>query len=375
MQKPRIAKLAVEMELTKENLLKALSEVQDPDLKKDLVSLGMIQNIHVSEGKAAFDVVLTTPACPMKELIKKDCENAIEKNIGKVTLTINMTSQVTTQRDEGPVLPGVKNIIAISSGKGGVGKSTIASNLAVALAKTGAEVGLIDADIFGPSIPTMFNCEFEQPTVMEEEGKNKIVPLQQYGVKLLSIGFLTNNEDAVVWRGPMASSALKQFISDAKWGNLDYLLIDLPPGTSDIHLTLVQSVPVTGALVVTTPQKVALADAQKGISMFKQKQINVPILGLVENMSWFTPEELPENKYFIFGKDGGRNLAEKNGVELLGEIPIVQSIRESGDNGFPVVMKEGEVSSAFIKLAEKVAQQVAIRNASLDETKKVEMTV
>jgi ATP-binding protein involved in chromosome partitioning len=202
-----------------------------------------------------------------------------------------------------------------------------------------------------------------------------IVPIEQYGVKLLSIGFLTNSEDAVVWRGPMASSALKQFIGDAKWGNLDYLLIDLPPGTSDIHLTLVQSVPVTGALVITTPQKVALADAQKGLSMFNQKQINVPILGLIENMSWFTPEELPDNKYFIFGKDGGRNLAKKNGVELLGEIPIVQSIRESGDSGFPVAMKDGVVSEAFGNLAEKVAQQVAIRNASLAETKKVEMTV
>lgn len=363
------------MELTQENLLKALSEVQDPDLKKDLVTLGMIQNIHINEGKVAFDVVLTTPACPMKELIKKDCEKAVEKHLGSIGLTINMTSHVTTQRDDGPILPGVKNIIAVSSGKGGVGKSTVASNLAVALAKTGAEVGLIDADIFGPSIPTMFNCEFEQPTVVEEDGKNKIVPIQQYGVKLLSIGFLTNSEDAVVWRGPMASSALKQFIADAKWGDLDYLLIDLPPGTSDIHLTLVQTVPVTGALVVTTPQKVALADAQKGMSMFKQKQINVPILGLVENMSWFTPEELPDNKYFIFGKDGGRNLAEKNGVELLGQIPIVQSIREGGDNGFPAVMKEGEVSDAFIKLAERVAQQVAIRNATNQETKKVEMTV
>lgn len=363
------------MELTKENLLKALSEVQDPDLKKDLVTLGMIQNIHLSEGKAAFDVVLTTPACPMKELIKKDCEQAIEKHLGDVALTINMTSHVTTQRDDGPILPGVKNIIAVSSGKGGVGKSTVASNLAVALAKTGADVGLIDADIFGPSIPTMFNCEFEQPTVVQEDGKNRIVPIQQYGVKLLSIGFLTNSEDAVVWRGPMASSALKQFIFDAKWGDLDYLLIDLPPGTSDIHLTLVQTVPVTGAIVVTTPQKVALADAQKGMSMFKQKQINVPILGLVENMAWFTPEELPDNKYYIFGKDGGKNLAEKNGVELLGQIPIVQSIREGGDNGFPAVMKEGVISDAFIKLAEKMAQQVAIRNASEEETKKVEMTV
>ncbi len=363
------------MELTKENLLKALSEVQDPDLKKDLVSLGMIQNIHISDGKVAFDVVLTTPACPLKEIIKKDCEQAIAKHLGEVKSVINMTSHVTSQREKGPILPGVKNIIAISSGKGGVGKSTVAANLAVALARTGAEVGLIDADIFGPSIPTMFNCEFEQPTVIQEDGKNKIVPLQQYGVKLLSIGFLTGSDDAVVWRGPMASSALKQFIGDAKWGDLDYLLIDLPPGTSDIHLTLVQTVPVTGALVVTTPQKVALADAQKGISMFRQKQINVPILGLVENMSWFTPEELPENKYFIFGENGGQNLAAKNDIDLLGQIPIVQSIRESGDNGYPAVMKEGMVSAAFVNLAEKVAQQVAIRNATISETKKVEMTV
>ncbi|MEM6736082.1 MAG: Mrp/NBP35 family ATP-binding protein [Bacteroidota bacterium] len=363
------------MNLTKENLLKALSEVQDPDLKQDLVSLGMIQNIHIDKGTAAFDVVLTTPACPLKEIIKKDCEEAIKKNIGDVKLIINMTSHVTTNRDEGPVLPGVKNIIAISSGKGGVGKSTIASNLAVALARTGADVGLIDADIFGPSIPTMFNCEFERPGIVQENGKNKIIPIQQYGVKLISIGFLTNSEDAVVWRGPMASSALRQFISDAKWDELDYLLIDLPPGTSDIHLTLVQAVPVTGALVVTTPQKVALADAQKGLSMFRQPQINVPILGLVENMAWFTPKELPENKYFIFGENGGKILAEKNNVELLGQIPILQSIRESGDYGYPSALKEGMVADAFKYLAENVARQVAIRNATMIDTKKVEVIV
>lgn len=363
------------MELTKENLLKALSEVIDPDLKKDLVTLGMIQNIHIEGNKAAFDVVLTTPACPLKEIIKKDCEEKIAKHLGDIKLIINMTSHVTSNRDEGPVLPGVKNIIAISSGKGGVGKSTVATNLAVALARSGADVGLIDADIYGPSIPTMFNCEFEQPGIVEEDGKNKIIPIQQYGVKLLSIGFLTNSEDAVVWRGPMASSALRQFITDAKWGDLDYLLIDLPPGTSDIHLTLVQAVPVTGALVVTTPQKVALADAQKGISMFKQPQINVPILGLVENMAWFTPEELPENKYFIFGENGGKKLAEKNGIDLLGQIPIVQSIRESGDSGYPAALKDGDISDSFKHLAEKVAQQVAIRNASKAETKKVEVTV
>lgn len=363
------------MELTKENLLKALSEVIDPDLKKDLVSLGMIQNIHIDGNKAAFDVVLTTPACPLKEVIKKDCEEKIQKHLGDVKTIINMTSNVTTKRDEGPILPGVKNIIAVSSGKGGVGKSTVAANLAVALARSGADVGLIDADIYGPSIPTMFNCEFEQPGIVQEDGKNKIVPIQQYGVKLISIGFLTNSEDAVVWRGPMASSALRQFISDAKWGDLDYLVIDLPPGTSDIHLTLVQAVPVTGAVVVTTPQKVALADAQKGISMFKQPQINVPILGLVENMAWFTPDELPDNKYFIFGEGGGRKLAEKNKVELLGQIPIVQSIREGGDSGYPAAMKDGDLADAFKNLAENVARQVAIRNASAPETKKVEVTV
>ncbi|MEM0941120.1 MAG: Mrp/NBP35 family ATP-binding protein [Bacteroidota bacterium] len=361
------------MNLTKKNLLKALSEVQDPDLKQDLVTLGMIQNIHIDKDSAAFDVVLTTPACPLKEIIKKDCEQAIKKNIGNVKLIINMTFDVTTNRDEGPALPGVKNIIAISSGKGGVGKSTIASNLAVALARTGADVGLIDADIFGPSIPTMFNCEFERPGVIKENGKNKIIPIQQYGVKLISIGFLTNSDEAVVWRGPMASSALRQFITDAKWDHLDYLLIDLPPGTSDIHLTLVQAVPVTGALIVTTPQKVALADAQKGLSMFRQPQINVPILGLVENMAWFTPKELPENKYFIFGENGGKMLAEKNNVELLGQIPILQSIRESGDHGYPSALKDGSIADSFKYLAENVARQVAIRNATMVNTKKVEV--
>lgn len=363
------------MELTTENVLKALSEVQDPDLKKDLVTLGMIQNIHISAQRLAFDVVLTTPACPLKELIKKDCEKAIEKYFGEISTIINMTSNVTSNRDTQPVLPGVKNIIAVSSGKGGVGKSTVAANLAVALARSGASVGLIDADIFGPSVPTMFNCEFEQPGIVQEDGKNKIVPIQQYGVKLISIGLLTNKDEAIVWRGPMASSALRQFIADAKWGELDYLLIDLPPGTSDIHLTLVQAVPVTGAIVITTPQKVALADAQKGISMFRQPQINVPILGLVENMSWFTPEELPEKKYFIFGENGGKALAEKNEIELLGQIPIVQSVRENADKGYPSALKDDLISDAFKHLAENMARQVAIRNATLANTKKVEITV
>jgi ATP-binding protein involved in chromosome partitioning len=266
------------MKLTQEDILKALATVEDPDLKRDLVSLGMVRDITVSDDAIAFTVVLTTPACPLKEKIRQDCLEAVEHVAGKeVTIHINITSSVTTARDNAPLLPQVKNIIAIASGKGGVGKSTVTSNLAVALAETGARVGLIDADIFGPSVPTMFNCEFEQPEVKEVNGKNMILPLEQYGVKLMSIGFLAPPDSAVVWRGPMASAALKQFFSDTIWGELDYLLIDLPPGTSDIHLTLVQTVPVTGAVIVTTPQKVALADANKGIAMIKQPQINVPV--------------------------------------------------------------------------------------------------
>ncbi len=364
------------MAFSKSDILKALSTVNDPDLKRDLVTLNMIKDVEVSENNVSFTVVLTTPACPLKEKIKGDCIEAVEAVTGKsVALNIKMTSSVTSTRDNTPLLPGVKNIIAIASGKGGVGKSTVTTNLAVALAQSGAKVGLIDADIYGPSIPVMFNCEHEQPEVKVINGKNIIVPLIQYGVKLLSIGFLTPADSAVVWRGPMASSALKQFIGEADWGDLDYLLIDLPPGTSDIHLTLVQTVPVTGAVIVTTPQKVAVADAMKGMSMFRQPQINVPIFGVVENMAYFTPEELPNNKYFIFGKDGGKNLSEKYGVPLLGQIPLVQSIRESGDSGLPAVMKEGITATAFKDLAESLARQIAIRNANFEQTRKVEINV
>jgi len=364
------------MSFTQADIIQALSTVHDPDLKKDLVTLNMVKDISISDKKVSFTVVLTTPACPLKEKIKNDCVDAVEKVIGKeVELDIRMSSSVTSIRDNTPLLPGVKNIIAIASGKGGVGKSTVTSNLAVALAKMGAKVGLIDADIYGPSIPLMFNCEHEQPEVKVVNGKNLIVPLLQYGVKLVSIGFLAPKDSAIVWRGPMASSALKQFIGDAEWGELDYLLIDMPPGTSDIHLTLVQTVPVTGAVIVTTPQKVALADATKGLTMFKQPQINVPVLGVVENMAYFTPEELPDNKYYIFGKDGGKNLSEKYGVPFLGQIPLVQSIRESGDSGFPAVMKEGVTAQAFTDLAEALARQVAIRNATFVQTQRVEMKV
>jgi ATP-binding protein involved in chromosome partitioning len=363
------------MNITETDVLKALSTVEDPDLKRDLVTLNMIKDVKVAPGKISFTVVLTTPACPLKDKIRQDCEDAVEAVAGKdVEIDITMTSSVTTSRSNAPLLPGVKNIVAIASGKGGVGKSTVTTNLAVALAKTGAKVGLIDADIYGPSIPTMFNCEHEQPSVREINGKNTIIPLEQYGVKLMSIGFLSPPDSAVVWRGPMASSALKQFFSDELWGELDYLLIDLPPGTSDIHLTMVQTVPVTGAVIVTTPQKVALADANRGLSMFKQPQINVPVLGVVENMAYFTPEELPNNQYFIFGKDGGKNLSEKYKVPFLGQIPLVQSIRESGDSGLPAVLKDGPVSKAFMELAESLARQIAVRNAQ-PETVRTEIRV
>lgn len=358
-----------------EDILNVLSTVIDPDIKRDLVTLNMIKDVEIKDGNVSFTVVLTTPACPLKEKIRKDCENAVRKVVGKDALIlIKMTSSVTTLRNNTPLLPGVKNIIAIASGKGGVGKSTVTTNLAVALARSGAKVGLIDADISGPSIPVMFNCERDQPEVKVVNGKNFILPLEQYGVKLISIGFLSPPDSPIVWRGPMASSALKQFITDTIWGDLDYLFIDLPPGTSDIHLTLVQTVPVTGAVIVTTPQKVALADASKGLAMFRQPAINVPILGVVENMAYFTPEELPDNKYYIFGKDGGKNLSEKFDVPFLGHIPLVQGIRESGDSGLPAVMKEGIMSTAFTDLAEALARQIAIRNASFAHTQKVEIT-
>jgi ATP-binding protein involved in chromosome partitioning len=364
------------MSFNQSDIIKALSTVEDPDLKRDLVTLNMIKDVVVEGGKVSFTVVLTTPACPLKEKIRQDCEDAVRKVVGKgVDIHINITSSVTTLRNNTPILPGVRNIIAIASGKGGVGKSTVTTNLAVALAQAGAKVGLIDADIYGPSIPTMFNCEHEQPQVKQVNGKNVIIPLEQYGVKLLSIGFLTPPDSAIVWRGPMASSALKQFFGDAEWGELDYLLIDLPPGTSDIHLTMVQTVPVTGAVIVTTPQKVALADANKGLAMFKQPQINVPVLGVVENMAYFTPEELPNNRYYIFGKDGGKNLSEKHNVPLLGQIPLVQSIRESGDSGLPAALKPGVTGEAFHQLARTLARQIAIRNANFAGTQKVELKV
>lgn len=354
--------------MTKDNVLKALSTVQEPDLGKDLVTLNMVRDIEIEGNYISFTVVLTTPACPLKELIKNNCIAAIKEMVSpQAIVKVNFTSSTTTIRaDKSSVLPGVKNIIAVVSGKGGVGKSTVSANLALALAKRGATVGLLDADIYGPSVPIMFGVRGERPMMTEIDGKGMIVPLDRYGIKLLSIGLLVDEKNAVVWRGPMASNAIRQFITDVHWGDLDYLVIDMPPGTGDIHLTMMQTAPVTGVVVVTTPQDVALADAKKGIAMFGQAQMNVPILGLVENMSYFTPAELPNHKYYIFGKEGGRRLAEEYDLPFLGEIPLVQTIREGGDIGVPAMIGDEAISKqAFEEFAGLVARSISMRNAHM----------
>jgi ATP-binding protein involved in chromosome partitioning len=364
------------MNITDKIVLEALSHVDDPDLKKDLVTLGMIKNLSINDNKIAFTVELTTPACPMKEAIKGACLNAIKLMVSKdAEVEITMSSKVTSHRKEGDnILPGVKNIIVVVSGKGGVGKSTVATNLALGLGKMNAKVGILDADIYGPSLPIMMGLQGQKPPMVSIAGKHMISPIEKYGIKSMSIGLLVDDKQAVVWRGPMVSSALRQFITDVYWGELDYLIIDMPPGTGDVHLTLVQTVPVTGAIVVTTPQDVALADANKAVSMFSMGQIKVPVLGVVENMAYFTPAELPENIYYIFGKDGGQKLADEFNIPLLGQIPIVQSIREGGDCGVPAVLAdEPIIKKAFENLASTIAQQIAIRNAQLSPTKIVEM--
>jgi ATP-binding protein involved in chromosome partitioning len=353
------------MSITKEAVLEALKNVDDPDLKKDLVTLGMIKDLEVDGKNVNFTVVLTTPACPMKDMIHKACVNAVLHFVDKEAIVkVNMTANVTGSKAAGPLLPGVRNIIAVASGKGGVGKSTVASNLAAALAMQGARVGLVDADIYGPSQTIMFDVVHEKPFIKNIDGVNKIIPVESHGVKLLSIGFFADTSQAIVWRGPMAAKALTQLFSDADWGELDYMILDLPPGTGDIHLSLVGSVPINGVVIVSTPQQVALADAQKGVGMFQLPQINVPVLGIVENMAYFTPAELPNNKYYIFGKHGARALAESLNVPLLGEIPLVQSICEAGDAGRPAVLqKETPQAIAFLEMAKNVAQQVSIVNA------------
>ena len=355
-----------------EDIMNALGNVQEPDLGKDLVTLNMVKDVAIDGKKVSFTVVLTTPACPLKDMIKNACINAVKILVNKeAEVTVNFTSNTTSNRkDARTILSAVKNIIAVVSGKGGVGKSTVAANLALALSEGGAKVGLMDADIYGPSQHIMFGIRGDRPMMKDNgDGKGLIVPIEKFGIKIMSIGLLIDEKQAVVWRGPMVSSAIRQFVSDVDWGELDYLIIDMPPGTGDIHLTIVQTVPVTGVIVVTTPQLVALADAKKGVAMFGQAQLKVPIIGLVENMSYFTPEELPDNKYFIFGKDGGKNLAEEFDIPFLGQIPLVQSIREGGDIGIPLMLGDDHITKkAFEEFAGNAARGIAMRNANMPAT-------
>src|SRR5436190_22120486 len=361
--------------MTNEDILKALSNVQEPDLGKDLVTLNMVKDIKIENNNVSFTVILTTPACPLKEMIMNACINAVKLLVNKeAVVTVNFTSNTSSNRKDGKtILEGVKNIIAVVSGKGGVGKSTVSSNLALALAQGGANVGLMDADIYGPSQHIMFGVRGERPLMREVDGKGLIVPIEKFGIKVMSIGLLIDEKQAVVWRGPMVSSAIRQFVSDVDWGELDYLVIDMPPGTGDIHLTIVQTVPVTGVIVVTTPQLVALADAKKGIAMFGQALLKVPVIGLVENMSYFIPPtggtELPENKYYIFGKDGGKNLAEEFDIPFLGQIPIVESIRQGGDIGIPAMVADDPITrKAFMDFAANAVRGIAMRNANMEPT-------
>lgn len=363
--------------MTEASILQALSNVQEPDLGKDLVTLNMIKDLKVDGNKVSFTIVLTTPACPMKDMMRTASENAIKILVNKAAeITVNFTSNTSTiRKDNKEVLAGVKNIIAVVSGKGGVGKSTVSANLALALAEGGATVGLMDADIYGPSVPIMFGVRGERPLMKDVDGKGMIIPLQKHGITLMSIGLLVDEKNAVVWRGPMASSAMRQFVTDVDWGDLDYLIVDMPPGTGDIHLTLMQTVPVTGVVIVTTPQTVALADAKKAIAMFGQAQINVPIIGLVENMSYFTPAELPDNKYYLFGKEGGKRLADEYDLSFLGQIPLVQSIREGGDAGTPAMVGDDEISKkAFRDFTSATVRNIAMRNAEMPKTQVITMT-
>ena len=366
------------MTINPQLVLDALVHVRYPGNGKDIVSSGMVHDdIHIEGNKITFSLVFEKSNDPFSKSVVKAAEQAILTYIGEeveIKGNIGLITKEVPKPQAAPILEKVKNIIAVSSGKGGVGKSTISSNLAVALGMLGYKVGLLDADIHGPSIPKMFGVEDAQPEILDIDGRHVIIPVEKYGIKLLSIGFFVDPQVALVWRGPVASNALKQLITDADWGELDYFVMDLPPGTGDIHLTLVQTTGITGAIVVTTPQEVALADARKGINMYMGEKVNVPVLGLVENMAWFTPAELPENKYYIFGKEGGKRLAEELDLPLLGQIPLVQSIREGGDAGRPVAFNEDTIMAlAFKNLAQKVVERVDIRNSTMEATKKVHM--
>jgi ATP-binding protein involved in chromosome partitioning len=366
------------MKLTKQVVIAALQHITLPNEKQDIVESGAIKNIQIFGADVELDVEVKNPTLQYKKKVEVDCMKAIhdhayEKSKVKVNLTVNAPAK--EAKIKGNPIPGVKNIVAVSSAKGGVGKSTIAANLAVGLSDLGYKVGVIDADIYGPSMHIMFGLEGATPSTINIDGKSKIKPLESYGVKLLSIGFFAQSQQAVVWRGPMASKALNQLLWDTHWGELDYLVVDLPPGTGDIHLSLVQSIPLTGAVVVSTPQNIALADAKKGVNMFRMDSIDVPVLGMVENMAYFTPDELPDNKYYIFGKEGAKGLAEEMGIDLLAEIPIVQSLREAADAGRPAILQGATpIAIELLNMAKNVVAAIEKRNTTLAPTKAVELT-
>ena len=369
------------MKFNKEDILKALETITVAGEGKNMVESGAVKNIMTFADEVIVDIEISTPALHIKKRAKSDIIKTIKEKVSQdAKVIVNIKIEVPIQPAnpnliKGKKIPGIKNIIAVASGKGGVGKSTITANLAVTLSKMGYKVGVLDADIYGPSIPMMFDVINERPLSKTIDGKSKMKPVENYGVSILSIGFFTTPEQAVIWRGPMASKALNQLIFDAAWGHLDYMLIDLPPGTGDIHLSIMQSMPITGAVVVSTPQAVALADARRGVSMFQQDNIQVPVLGIIENMAYFTPKELPENKYYIFGKEGAKNLSNDLNIPFLGEIPLVQSIREAGDNGRPAALQEDTtLSNAFEKLTKGVIKELENRNEILPPTEAIQMT-
>lgn len=365
------------MKLDKKDILAALETITVSGEGKNMVESGAVQNVITFADEVIVDLVLTTPALHIKKRAEADVINTIKDKVHpdaqvKVNIKVNAPEK---PQIKGKHIPGIHNIVAVASGKGGVGKSTVTANIAVTLAKMGFKVGVLDADIYGPSIPIMFDVAHEKPLSVNVNGKSKMKPVENYGVKVLSIGFFTQPNQAVIWRGPMAAKALNQLIFDANWGELDFMLVDLPPGTGDIHLSIMQSMPITGAVIVSTPQNVALADARKGVAMFQQESINVPVLGIIENMAYFTPEELPENKYYIFGKEGAKNLAEDLEVPFLGEIPLVQSIREAGDVGRPAAMQTGTpLENAFESLTRNVVQETVNRNENLPPTQAIQIT-
>ena len=370
------------MSFTKQDIYKALETITEPGEGKSLIENKNISNLVVFGSEVIVDVSISNPALQAKKKIELEIKKVIHSHVDeKIDVKVNVKSVAPPKKEEdsnlikGKKIPNIQNIIAVASGKGGVGKSTITANTAISLAKMGFKVGVLDADIYGPSMHLMFDVEKERPISVNVEGRSKMKPIENYGVKLLSLGFFTNPNQAVIWRGPMASKALNQLIFDADWGELDFLLIDLPPGTGDVHLSIVQALPINGAVIVSTPQNIALADAKKGVAMFQQESIQVPVLGIVENMAYFTPEELPDNKYYIFGKDGAKHLAEDIDTKFLGEIPLVQSIRESGDVGHPVALQENtSLEKAFTDITKEMVSELLNRNANLPPTEVVRIT-